>query len=467
MTKTPQNKASEATPSEPILSANLLGFLKSDMVRTWVHRQDNQQIEKLNTWKFWAKPCQRPPHDASGDEALDNAWTTWLFLGGRGSGKTRAGAEWIRALSAKGLRIALIGASLHDVREVMIEGPSGLKAIAEKGERPTYEVSRRRLRWPNGAVAYAYSAEDPESLRGPQFHYAWADEFCAWRYGSETLAMLRMGLRLGERPKMCITTTPKPIAALRTLMAQSGVVTTRATTHDNAEHLSESFLEDLTRLYGGTRFAAQELEGLVVDDDKRALWRASDLASCYGARPPEFDALVVAVDPCVSETGDACGIIVAGRVDERAYILEDATIKGVSPWAWGQVVAEKVAQYAASRVVVEANQGGEMVRTILAQAGCEVSIELVHARYAKRARAEPVSALYEQGRVIHAPLKGRFLALEEELMALGASSGSEYGPESGPESGQRRKSPDRADALVWAVTHLLITGRGAPRLRYL
>ncbi|WP_245678929.1 DNA-packaging protein [Asticcacaulis taihuensis] len=399
------------------------------------------------TWGFWANDHQKAP---TGD------WHSWLFLGGRGAGKTRAGAEWLAALAGRGVRCALIGASLHDVREVMIEGPSGLKSIASRGNRPSYEVSRKRLRWPDGGVAYAYSAEDPESLRGPQFHYAWADEFCAWRHPAKTLAMLRMGLRLGDAPRLCLTTTPKPIRALRNLMAEPGVAITRAATKDNAENLAPAFLEGLHGLYGGTRLAAQELDGLVVDDDNRALWRADDLARCYGARPERFDLVVVAVDPSATAGGDACGIVVAGRLGERGYVLEDATISGFSPLGWAQKVASVLAEHGAQRVIAEANQGGEMVRSLLAMSGCDVPIELVHARSGKRTRAEPVAALYEQGRVSHCPANGgRFAALDEELMALG----------SGELGKSPAKSPDRADALVWALSALLVNGRAEPRLR--
>ncbi|MFT4089268.1 MAG: terminase family protein [Asticcacaulis sp.] len=424
------------------MSASSIALLADEARKAWMDEIDSLPMVKgiMNDWRFWARPAQLPPE---GD------WGTWLFLGGRGAGKTRAGAEWVQSLIDRGLRIALVGPSLHDVREVMIEGPSGLRAVAKRGNRPHYEVSRRRLRWPNGAVAYAFSAEDPESLRGPQFHYAWADEFCAWRAPAETLAMLRMGLRLGAAPKLCVTTTPKPLTALKILMAEAGVVMTRSSTVENAAGLSDSFVESLNALYGGTRLAAQELEGLVVDGDAQALWRAADLGRCYGARPVAFDQVLVAVDPPATSHGDACGIVVAGKAEERAFVLEDATVSGLSPLGWAKRVAELVAGYGAQKVVAEANQGGEMIRSLLVMAGCEVPVELVHARVGKRARAEPVAALYEQGRVVHAPVQGRFVALEEELMAIGSEGGA---------------SPDRADALVWAVTALLITGRAAPRL---
>ncbi len=396
----------------------------------------------LKDWRFQGRPDQRPPED--------DAWRTWLFLGGRGAGKTRAGAEWLAAQAQPGARLALVGPSLHDVREVMIEGPSGLRACAPPGSRPRYEASRRRFLWGNGAQAYAFSAEDPESLRGPQFHAAWADEFCAWRKPGETLALLRMGLRLGERPRLAVTTTPKPIAALRRLLAEPGLAQSRAATSANAEHLAPDFLAGLEALYGGTRLAAQELDGLVTEAAEGALWRAEDLQRCRGAPPAAFERVVVAVDPPAGSTGDACGIVVAGREDGRVFVLADRTVRGLSPLGWAGVVGEAAREHGADGIVAEVNQGGDMVRTVLAQAGCPAPVRAVHASRSKRARAAPVAALYEQGRVVHC---GSFPQLEEELMALGAADG-------GP-------SPDRADALVWAVTDLLLGPQSAPRLRVL
>jgi phage terminase large subunit-like protein len=388
-----------------------------------------------------SRPLQRPP--------TEDGWRTWLLLGGRGAGKTRAGAEWLSAGAEKGARFALVGPSLHDVREVMIEGPSGLKAVAPPDNAPRYEVSRRRLIWPKGGVAYAHSAEDPESLRGPAFDGAWCDEFCAWPHAGDTLALLRMAVRRGSDPRLVVTTTPKPAPALRGLMAEPGVVTHRMPTAENAENLSPAFLENLLSVYGGTSLAAQELEGLVVDDTEGALWRAADLARCRGARPPRLDRIVVAVDPPVTQSGDACGIVVAGRLDRTAFVLADRSAKGLSPIGWARKVAEAVADFDASYVVAEVNQGGDMVRTTLAAAECSAPIRTVRARVGKRARAEPVAALYEQGRVIHC---GVFPALEEEMMGLG-SDGLNH-------------SPDRADALVWALTDLLLGGTASePRVR--
>ena len=405
---------------------------------------EHDLLEAQAAWQWRAHDPQLPPR---GD------WSTWLFLGGRGAGKTRAGAEWLTALAheSKGVgRYALVGPSLHDVREVMVEGPSGLRAVAPDSFRPLYQSSRRRLVWPNGAVAHAFSAEDAESLRGPQFHAGWADEFCAWRRPAEVLAMLRLGLRLGGRPRLVVTTTPKPVAALRALMAEPSCAGTRAATALNAANLAPPFLEGLDALYGGTRLAAQELDGLVTEADEGALWRAADLARCRGAAPPRFEAVVVAVDPPATSAGDACGIVAVGREGRNAYVLADRSVAGLSPLGWAARVVETAAAVGASRVVAEVNQGGDMVRSVLATAGCPVPVRAVHASRSKRARAAPVAALYEQGRVTHA---AAFPALEEEMMAFGVAEG-------GP-------SPDRVDALVWAVTDLMLGREAAPRVRVL
>ena len=386
-----------------------------------------------------------------GQTAPEGDWRTWLVLGGRGGGKTRAGAEWTADRARETGRIALVGQSLHDVREVMIEGPSGLRALPRYaiGGRPRWEASRRRLAWPNGAVGMVFSAEDPESLRGPQFGAAWADEWCAWRRPEATLALLRMGLRLGARPRLVLTTTPKPTAALRRLLKEPGLARTDLPTAANAGNLAPAFLEGLEELYGGTRLAAQELEGKVVEGDG-ALFTLEMMRAARSPSPPPpaFDRVVVAVDPPCSAQGDACGIVVVGRARGTAWALADRTVRGRSPQGWAGVVARAAEEFGAARVAAEANQGGEMVEAVLKAAGVACPVRRVHARTGKRARAEPVAALYEQGRVKHA---AGLEALEEELMGLGVEGGG---------------SPDRADALVWAVTDLLIDGAGmGPRVR--
>ena len=228
-----------------------------------------------------------------------------------------------------GITLGLVGPALHDVREVMVEGASGIKALAEPGDRPRWEAGRRRLVWDNQSAAYAFSAEDPDSLRGPQFHAAWADEFCAWRRPDLVLSNLRFGLRLGTEPLLAVTTTPRPIPALRKLMAESGTVTERAETALNAHNLSPGFLAHLNDVYGGTRLAAQELEGLVVEGEG-ALFAIEELKRARGARPPELDRVVVAVDPPATARGDACGVVVVGRRDGKAFVLADRTVRGLS-----------------------------------------------------------------------------------------------------------------------------------------
>ncbi len=420
-------------------SIDTLAAMSPEEVRAAV-TPDELDVVRAN-WRTRANKLQRPPKVP---------WRTWLLLGGRGSGKTWVGAGWLVEQAWRGGRFALVGPSLHDVQEVMIEGPSGLRAQSPRALRFRHEKSRRRVVWNTGAEAHIFSAEDPDSLRGPQFHGAWADEFCAWRRPGEGLAMLRFGLRLGEDPRLLVTTTPRPIAALRALRAEASTVDTVLPTATNAHNLAPAFLDSLNAIYGGTRLAAQELEGLIVDGEG-ALWRAEDLARCRGARPPGFDRVVVAVDPPATATGDACGIVVAGRLGERAFVLADRTMKGLSPMGWARRAVETARDFGAAAIVAEANQGGEMVRGLLAQAEAPCPVRLVHARFSKRVRAEPVAALYERGLVVHCDA---FPALEEELMALGCDEGG--------------ASPDRADALVWALTDLML-GRVAkrPRVRVL
>lgn len=435
------------SPSFMPKSANdLRSLLDPESLNTWLsgideNRPDlaSQLAESLRTLRFRADH-QVPPPDP---------WMTWLFLGGRGAGKTYAGAAWLNEQADPGARLALVGPTFHDVREVMIEGPSGLKALSPPHERPRWEASRRRLLWPNGATAYAFSAEDPDSLRGPQFHAAWADEFCAWPKPGDTLAMLRFGLRLGTDPRLVVTTTPKPHRALKALMAEPGISLTRAGTAANAGNLAPAFLRTLESLYGGTRLAAQELDGVIVETDG-GLFRAEDLARCRAARPARLDRVVVAVDPPATAGGDACGIVVVGRRDDRAFVLADETARGLSPAAWAGRAVAAARLWTADALVAEANQGGDMVRSVLAQADPPCRVKLVRASVGKRARAEPVAALYEQGRVLHC---GSFVALEEELMAL--------------DSGDLEHSPDRADALVWAVSELMLGAERRPRLRAL
>jgi phage terminase large subunit-like protein len=389
-------------------------------------------------WDWCASPNQWPP---------DGDWKTWLFLGGRGAGKTQAGAEWLSGETGPKVRFALVGPTLNHVREVMVEGPSGLLAIADPDKRPRYYPSRGVLKWPDGAIAHAFSAAEPERLRGPQFNAAWCDELCAWPSPEETLALLRMGLRRGSDPRLMISTTPRPSMWLRRLMAQPGVVVTRAPTSENAANLAPDFIETLETLYGGTARYAQEVEGQVLDAAEGALWRSEDFMRVLVPWPERWDRLIVAVDPPVTDKG-ACGIVAAARIGERAVVLEDASVGRCQPWVWARRVAEVATRLGADHVVAEVNQGGALVRELLVQQGCAVPVVEVHARVGKRLRAEPVAALYQQGRVGHA---ARFPLLEEEMMALG--------------NDELTHSPDRADALVWAITELLVSRTPPPRIR--
>lgn len=406
----------------------------------------------LRPWPEMARADQLPP---AGD------WSIWMLLGGRGSGKTRAGAEWIRAQVKSGFRrIALIAPTYSDAREVMLLGESGLLALGPPNERPSYLPSRRRLEWPNGACGQIFSAEDPDGLRGPQFDCAWADEFCAWAYPEDTLSNLRFALRLGTAPRLVMTTTPRPIPALRSLLKEDRLVISRAKTSDNAANLSPAFLEAINAAYGGTTLGRQELGGELLFDIEGTLWPRALIDQAYCPAVPALSKIIVGVDPCVStgKSADACGIIVAGRsgigINSRAFILEDATIEGASPEQWAAAAFACYQRWDADYIVAEINQGGELVRSVFKAVGCTAPVRTVFATRGKSARAEPVAALYEQGRVRHAQ---QFNKLNDELANLGAVK----------KAGKRGKSPDRADALVWAVTELLLKDRAKPTLRRL
>jgi len=403
-------------------------------------------------WRCRARPGQLPP---------DGDWFIWLIMAGRGFGKTRAGAEWVRAIGeADGkARIALVGATLQEARAVMVEGESGLLAIAPPGRRPRWQPARRLLRWPSGATAKLYGAADPETLRGPQHSHAWADEIAKWPRGAAAWDSLVMGLRLGDRPRIVATTTPRPIMLLRRLVADPDVVVTRGRTRDNRAALPPSFLAEMERSYGGTRLGAQELDGALMLDLEGALWTRALLDGCRtdGIMPERASLvrLVVGVDPPAGETGDACGIVAAGlREDGIAIVLEDATVERASPESWARAVARTAWHWRADRVVAEANNGGAMVGAVLRAADISLPLRLVHASRGKTARAEPIAAAYEAGRVRHATM---FAQLEDQLCGL-LADGRYEGP---------GRSPDRADALVWSLTDLLIGGTGRPQLRRL
>ena len=376
------------------------------------------------------------------------------MLGGRGAGKTRAGAEWVRALvetSAAG-RIALVGETFADVREVMIDGPSGLTTLARKNA-PRYEPSRKRLLWPNGAVAQAFSASEPESLRGPQFDAAWADEVGKWRYAEAAWDMLQFGLRLGDKPRQVVTTTPRPVPILKRLLKDETSVVTRASTYANRANLADAFFRSVIRRYEGTRLGRQELDAELIEDNPDALWSRARLDEMRVRRAPELTRIVVAVDPPATSGphADECGIVVAGvDAEGRGFVLDDRSMGGLTPLTWASRAAKAYRDFEADRIVAEANQGGEMVGTIMRQVMPTASLKLVRATRGKFLRAEPVAALYERGLVAHV---GAFAKLEDQMCDFVPGAG---------------KSPDRLDALVWALTDLMLSVEaGAPKLRRL
>ena len=406
-----------------------------------------QRREFNERWALWAHDGQiEPPGD----------WRVWLIRAGRGFGKTRAGAEWVSAMARAmpDSRIALVGGTIEDVRRVMIEGESGILRVGRHGDHFDWRRDAGELTFKSGAVAYVYSAEAPEKLRGPEHAVAWCDELSKWRNGAATWDNLMMTMRIGDRPRVLVTTTPRPNALMRRVMTLPGVIETLGRTRDNA-HLPASFVEAMQGMYGATTLGRQELDGELIEDLTGALWLRAGIERCRVAAAAELVRVVVGVDPPAGTGGDACGIVVAGLGrDGRGYVLDDASVRGASPERWARAVARATARWHADRVIAEANQGGEMVKSVLLAAECGLPVTLVHATRGKSARAEPVATLYEAGRVSHV---GAFAALEDEMCGMIAGGGYE-----GP-----GRSPDRADALVWALAELMLGRRGEASVRRL
>jgi phage terminase large subunit-like protein len=429
------------TMRERRLSAGSINSLSPEARARFLEDLDDEDAKFLmSDWRFWARDAQLPP---------DGDWRIWLFMGGRGSGKTRAGAEWIADGVARGVmrRVALIGATHNDARSVMIEGESGLLSVCEN---ITYEPSNRRVLWSCGAVATVLSAEESDSIRGHQFDAAWADEFCKWQAPQEALDMLLMALRLGENPRMVVTTTPRNIAALKKLAEDPNVTLTQSCTRDNEANLAPGFLALMEQRYGGTRLGRQELDADLIEDNDAALWRREWIEKTRMRVAPALSRIVVAVDPPASSHGDECGIVVAGRDEEgSAYVLTDLSADGLTPAGWAARVADAFETFKADSVIAEANQGGEMVKAVLLQASQDLSVRLVHATRNKQTRAAPFAALYERGSVHHA---GVFAELEDQMCNYDGTG----------------KSPDRMDALVWALADLFPLQRApAPKVRSL
>lgn len=418
-----------------------------------IGRMSARQRQSLQPhWRLWAHDGQVPPEE--------EAWHTWLIMAGRGYGKTRAGAEWVREIAENdpAARIALVGHSLGEARRVMVEGESGLLAIARPHRRPLYEPSKRQLTWPNGAAATLYSAGEPESLRGPQHSHAWCDEVAKWdlrgKRAQSTWNNLLLGLRLGRMPRVVATTTPRAVPLVKRLLAQRDAVVTRGTTADNKDHLAPGFLRQITVQFGRSVLARQELLGELIEDIEGALWRRELLEGCREDTLSSPSArVVVGVDPPASAQGDACGIVVCALGEDGiARVLADKSVRHPTPERWARAAAAAAREWQADRVVAESNNGGEMVRSVLQAADIALPVRLVHASRGKVARAEPVATLYENGRVRHV---GELPRLEDELCGLMAG-GTYEGP---------GRSPDRADALVWALSELMLERRAVPRVR--
>ena len=397
-----------------------------------------QQAEQLlHDWRFWARPSQlAPPGD----------WLVWLNLAGRGAGKTRVGAEWVRARvkTPLGGRGALIARNPADARDTMIEGESGILNIGHPSERPEYESSKRRLTWANGAQATIYTSYEPDQLRGPQHHWAWADEICSFKYVRETFENLTLGMRLGERPQIVITTTPKPLKILQEIIDSPYTALTRGNTYDNRANLPRVFYDQIVNRYAGTTLGRQEIYGELLTELPGALWKRS----LFVRKPaPELVRVVVAIDPAVTsgEDSDETGILIAGKgTDGNCYVLADRSGR-FTPDGWAKRAIQAFAELNCDRIIAEANNGGEMVSLTLRTVDSTVPIKLVHASRGKQARAEPVVALYEQGKIFHTAV---FSDLEDQLCT--------WLPEDGA-------SPDRMDALVWAITELMLSNRSNVR----
>lgn len=399
--------------------------------------EDSELSDIAFNWPIWAMPHQLPPA---------GTWTTWLLMGGRGAGKTRAGAEWVRMLAEAGTGpIALVGETMTEAEAVMVRGESGVLRVCPPWHCP--KVSGNVLRWPNGVEAHVLPASDPERFRGPQFAAAWCDEAGKWKKADAAFDMLQFGLRLGQRPRQLVTTTPRAIRLIKRLIADEHTALTRAASKVN-KHLADAFLAAVVERYKGSVLGRQELDGELIEDRPDALWQRGMFRAPAGAVDGR---IVVAVDPPVTGTArsDACGIVVVGRSGAGAVVLEDATLQGIQPDIWAKRAIAAYRAHGADCIVVEVNQGGDLVRNLLSQLDPALPVRTVRASRGKWVRAEPVAALYARGVVSH--VQG-LTALEDELCAFG------------PDGKADGHSPDRVDALVWALTELVLNEQ-RPRVR--
>jgi phage terminase large subunit-like protein len=427
--------------------------------KSWIASLSPEAREKLKTelspeeqaillydWRRWARPKQIAP---------DGEWIGWLQLGGRGGGKTRSGAEWVRENVESGAakRIALIGETSADGKDVMVNGDSGIIACSPPWNKPIFTTSssggRPKLTWPSGAIATLYDAREPDQLRGPQFDLAWLDELAKYRYAQLVFDNLMMGLRLGENPRWLATTTPRPIALIKALMKDPLVKVTRYSSTDNIQNLALAYRRNVIERYAGTRLGRQEIEAEILEDVPGALWsrRNLDENRVRIEDVPPIVRLVVSIDPAITsgDSANETGIIVAGiagtLTNQHGYTLEDMSLRG-SPDQWARRAVSAYRKYEADKIVAEANQGGEMVERVIRSVAPDVPVKLVRATRGKYIRAEPISALYEQNRISHV---GTLPELEDQMIAFTPESASDRLP---------GESPDRVDALVWAYAEL-------------
>lgn len=449
--------------------SSVIASLTPEQKEEWFASLSEKDLEFLEyDWRFWARPEQVAPE---GD------WQTWVYLAGRGAGKTRSAAEWVREnvcgdtplAAGKYSRVALVAETAADARDVMIEGPSGLLKIHEASFRPVYEPTKRRVTWPNGATAITYSAEDPDQLRGANNDAAWCDELAKWRTsrdegrsketgksrGEEAFDMLQMTLRLGPHPRQVITTTPRPIPLLRQILRDPATVVTKGSTYDNAANLAPGFIDSVKARYEGTRLGRQELNAEILEDIPGAMWSIEMIEGALKKVPiPDLARVVVAVDPSgtrgMEDSGDWIGIMAAGRgVDGRYYVLGDWSCK-LSPSGWGRRAVDCYQHFGADAIIGEKNFGGAMVEAVIRTADPNVPYKDVSASRGKILRAEPIASLYEQQRVTHCE---PFLELEAQMMAMTHTGFMGDG------------SPDRLDACVHAITELAF-GHGSRTLYF-
>lgn len=406
-------------------------------------------LDLIKDFYNWRLPVNARPKQI----APNGNWTNWLILAGRGFGKTRTGAEWIRERVETGQakRIAIVGKTPADVRDVMIEGESGIITISPPWNKPDYQPSRRRLVWKNGAVAHIFSSYEPDQLRGPQFDTAWCDELASWEYVQDTWDNLMFGLRLGNKPQVCITTTPRPTQLLKDIRDMKNTVMTTGSSYENKKNLSDNFFEAILSKYKNTRLGMQEIYAEILEESEGALWKREWFDELrLEDKPEDLERVIVAIDPAVTNknTSDETGIVVAGKDTEGKYYLLDDKSGRYSPKEWAELAISLYELYKADKIVAETNNGGQLVEHTLKTKSDDVPYKAVHASRGKRVRAEPIASLYEQKKVFHC---GMFTALEDQLCNWEALSGD--------------PSPDRLDALVWALTEL--SGAGNPAIRWL